>query len=333
MKVSVCITVLNEEGSVGELIDSLLTQTKKPDEIFIVDAGSTDKTLEIIRHFQKKDKRIKLLVEKGSTAHGRNMAIELAKYPIIASTDAGCVAKRDWLQKLIEPFKYKNVGLVAGFYEMQAKNPMQEAMNVFHGIAPQMYDPTTFLPSARSVAFRKVIWERVGGYSEKFEKAGEDTDFFYKIVKQGVKIVRVKEARVVWRESSTFTLSKSMKKFYQYAKGDARSGIWWHPSKQLTSHNIKISLIFLRYLAGFILLTLSFSKVDSLSCPPTCASFWRVILLLLLILYIFRSFRKVYLQTNSLKAGAWGIAIQFMSDFAVMGGFTSGMLGKKNDSG
>src|SRR3990170_376476 len=289
MKISVCITVLNEEGSVGELLDSLLAQTTKPDEIVIVDGGSTDKTVEIIRHFQKKDNRVKLLVEKGSTANGRNMATELAKYPIIASTDAGCVAKRDWLEKLTEPFKFENVGLVAGFYEMQAKNHMQEAMNVFHGITPQMYDPTTFLPSARSVAFRKSVWERVGGYSEKFEKAGEDTDFFYKIVKQGVKIVRVKEARVVWSESGTFTLSDSMKKFYQYAKGDAKSGIWWHPAKQLASHNIKISLIFLRYAFGLILILLSITNPLIL-----------LVLLVLLILYIFWSFRKVYLQTNNL---------------------------------
>src|SRR3990172_3067125 len=214
MKVSVCITVLNEEGSVGELLDSLLTQSKKPDEIFIVDGGSTDRTIEIIRHYQKKDKRIRLLEESGSTAHGRNTAIEMAKYPIIASTDAGCVAKPDWLEKITEPFKYKNVGLVAGFYDMEAVNPMQEAMNVFHGITPAMYDPVKFLPSARSVAFRKSVWTDVGGYSEKFEKAGEDTDFFYKIVKTGVKIVRVEEAKVVWRESGTFTLSKSIKKFY-----------------------------------------------------------------------------------------------------------------------
>jgi len=315
MKVSVCITVLNEEGSVGELLDSLLAQSKKPDEIFIVDGGSIDKTVGIIRHYQKKDKRIKLLVEKGSTAHGRNTAIEMAKFPIIASTDAGCVAKTDWLEKITEPFKYKNVGLVAGFYEMEAINPMQEAMNVFHGITPAMYDPTKFLPSARSVAFRKSIWERVGGYAEKFEKAGEDTDFFYKIVKQGVKIVRIKEARVVWRETSTFTFTDSYKKFYQYAKGDAKSGIWWHPSKQLASHNIKVSLIFLRYLVGTILLIFSFQS-------PT--TFY--ILLTTLIFYIIYSFRKVYIQTRKFEAGLWGIVIQFLSDFAVMGGFISGMV-------
>lgn len=302
----------------GELLQSLLSQSIKPDEIFIVDGGSNDKTVEIVRHYQKKDKRIKLLVEKGSTAHGRNTAIELAKYSIIASTDAGCVAKRDWLEKITEPFKYKNVGLVAGFYDMVANNSMQEAMNVFHGITPRMYDPTTFLPSARSVAFRKSVWETVGGYSEKFAKAGEDTDFFYKIVKAGVKIVRVEEAKVVWKETSTFTLADSYKKFYQYAVGDAKSGIWWHPAKQLASHNIKISFIFIRYMVGLALLLLSINS-------PTLL----VLLGILLVLYIFHSFRKVYLQTNNLQAGVWGIAIQFLSDFAVMGGFLRGLLEKK----
>jgi hypothetical protein len=137
-------------------------------------------------------------------------------------------------------------------------------------------------------------------------------------VKAGVKIVRVKEGRVVWRETSTFTLTDSYKKFYQYAKGDAKSGIWWHPEKQLASHNIKISLIFLRYLAGIMLMINSFKN-------PTLFS----ILFILLVLYIIYSFRKVYIQTEKFEAGLWGIVIQFISDFSVMTGFLSGLLQKK----
>src|SRR3972149_3143590 len=115
MKASVCITVLNEEGSIATLLDSLLTQTEKPDEIIIVDGGSKDRTVEIVRHYQKKDKRIKFLVEHGSVAHGRNTSIEISRNPIIASIDAGCLARRDWLEKITEPFKHENVGMVAGF--------------------------------------------------------------------------------------------------------------------------------------------------------------------------------------------------------------------------
>ena len=91
MKVSVCISVLSEEKSVGKLLESLLNQSKKPNEIIIVDGGSKDKTVEIIKHFQKKDKRIKLVKQRGNVAKGRNTSIEVAKNEIIAITDAGCV--------------------------------------------------------------------------------------------------------------------------------------------------------------------------------------------------------------------------------------------------
>lgn len=315
MKVSVCITIFNEQKSIGKLLDSLLSQTKKPNEIVIVDGGSKDKTVEIIRHYQKKDRRIKLLIEPGSVAHGRNTSIELARNPIIASTDAGCVAKRDWLEKVSEPFKHKKIGLVAGFYHMAARNPMQRAVNVYHGVLPTQFDPTSFLPSARSFAFRKELWERVGGYSENLEKAGEDTLFFYKVVKTGTRIARVKEAIVDWEEPAGFTLADSIKKFYQYAKGDAQAGIWWHPTKQLASHNIKISLIFLRYILGLTLLLFAFN--NSLLWPVIIAA---------LIFYIFWAFRKVYVLTSDWKAGIWGIVLQFLSDFTVMWGFIRGSI-------
>ena len=317
MKISVCITVFNEEGSISSLLKSLLSQTKKPSEIVIVDGGSKDKTVQIIRHFQKKNRKIKLLIEKGSIAHGRNTSIEIAKYPIIATTDAGCIAKKDWLEKIIEPFKHKSVGLVAGFYKMTSSNSMQKAMNMFHGITPSKFDPTSFLPSNRSVAFRKEVWESVGGYSEKLERAGEDTLFYYKVVKMGVKIARVKEAIVEWSESSEFTFKDSVKKFYHYAKGDAQAGIWWHPTQQLASHNIKISLIFIRYLFGLIVLILALSN----------PLLWSIVTLGLL-LYIFWAFRKVYIETSDFIAGLWGVILQFASDLAVMAGFTSGTLSK-----
>ena len=195
---------------------------------------------------------------------------------------------------------------------------MQRAMNVVHGVHPDKFDPTRFLPSARSCAFRKDVWERVGGDSEKLEKAGEDTHFFYKIVKHNVKIARVKEAIVEWKESATFTFIDSIKKFYSYAKGDAQIGIWWHPEKQLASHNIKISLIFVRYILGLTLLF--YAIFNPLLWNLAFAG---------LVVYVFWAFRKTYLLTQDLKVGLWGIIIQFSSDFAVMAGFLVGLV-KKN---
>ena len=42
---------------------------------------------------------------------------------------------------------------------------------------------------------------------------------------------------------------------------------------------------------------------------------------------MFWAFRKVYYQTNDIKAGLYGIVIQIASDFAVMGGFILGLIG------
>ncbi len=317
MNISVCITVKNEEKSITRLLDSLLGQTKKADEIIIVDGGSNDRTLEIIKHYQKRDKTIRFVIDRGSIAHGRNVSIELAKFSIIAQIDAGCIAKKDWLEKITDPFKDKTVDMVAGFYEMVAKNPLQEAMNVYHGVPPERFDPLTFLPSARSVAFRKMLWEEVGGYSEKLERAGEDTLFFYKSVKNKSRIVRVEEARVIWEEAGTFSLKDSLKKFFSYAKGDAKIGIWWHPSKQLASHNIKISTIYLRYLIGLIIL------IETLIGNIT-----PLFLISLIILYLIYPIWKWRDVITNWKAWVYLPIVQITSDFAVMSGFLTGIFKK-----
>ena len=317
MKLSVCITTFNEEKSISDLINSLLVQTKKPDEIVIVDGGSTDDTVRIIRHLQKKDNKIKLLIEKGSIAKGRNIAIDLAKGPLIASIDAGCVAKADWLEKLTEIFKHENVGISAGFYEMPAVNSLQRAVNMYIGIIPEKYDPITFIPSTRSVVFKKSIWEEIGGFSEKLGNTAEDTKFFSEAVKRGVKISNIKEAIVEWRDTKENNLSVVLKKMFMYAKGDAKTGIWRHPQKGHTSHNIKVVKIILRYLVGITFIFAGFKN----------NIYWLAILGAFFV-YSIISFLKVYKYTKEIKSSFWGVVLRYSSDFAVMAGFVKGIYEK-----
>ncbi len=314
MKISICLTTFNEEGSIGSLLESLIVQTKKFDEIIIVDGYSTDKTVEIIRHFQKKDSRIKLLVERCSRARGRNLGIEIAKNEIIVITDAGCVAKRDWIENITKPFIHDNVGVVAGFYDMIGKTNLQKAMSVFLGVTPRKFN-INFLPSTRSMAFRKNVWEMVGGFPEKKYNTAEDTDFNYKVVKMGVKYARVKEARVEWG------MPESLKEFYlkvrSYANWDIKYGIWWHPVQRLMSHNIKSLTVLGRYVTGIVLLLFSI-KYD----------FLFPIILILLFVYLFWSMRKVHVEFNRVEISLLGPVVQITSDLAVMAGFLSGILGR-----
>lgn len=314
MNISVCITTLNEEGSVGKLLDSLLVQTKKPDQIIIVDGGSTDKTVEIIRHYQQKDSRIKLLTEKCSRARGRNLGVEIAKSEIILMTDAGCIASPDWVKNIVSPFENTKVDVVAGFYKMTGGTPVSKAMSIFMGVQPEDFD-VNFLPSTRSIAFKKQIWEKVGGFPEKVGGAAEDTVFNYKLIKNGAKFSRMKNATVEWGMPGR--IAEFGFKVYEYAKGDVKSKIWFFPGKGLASHNIKALFILFRYLVGFSLLILSFKFHYLLAYLIIC-----------LFVYLVWSFRKVYLEFGDYRIALWGPVLQITSDVAVIKGFLSGLISK-----
>lgn len=314
MRVSVCITIYNEEKSIRKLIESLLNQTKKPNEIIIVDGGSMDKTVQIIKHWQKKDKRVRLLVKKCSRSEGRNLSIELANNKIIAMTDAGCNPKKKWLEKLTLPFRNEKVGMIAGFYVMTGNTPIQKAFSVFLGVHEEGFG-VTFLPSTRSVAFKKKIWEQIGGFPEDLKDTAEDTVFNIKAIEYGVKMSYAKDAIVEWGMPET--LREGINKMYLYAKGDAKSRVWKHPLKGHPSHNMRVFSVILRYVVGLLILILS------LNYP-----LFFYALLGSIIAYIIWIFRKVHVRTKNISSAVWGILIQISSDIAIIRGFITGYINK-----
>lgn len=327
MNTSICITTLNEENSIGLLLDALYSQSKKTDEIIIVDAGSTDKTVEIINHYQKRYGNLKLLREKCSRAKGRNLGVEIAKSEIIAMTDAGCVPRPDWLKNITLPFNTDRVGVSAGFYKMvpailpssayvmTGSVPVSRAMSVFLGTAPHNFD-VSFLPSTRSIAFRKSEWLRIGGFPESASGTAEDTVFNYNLLKNGVKLARVKNAIVEWGMPGD--IKEFFWKVFNYAKGDAKSKIWLFPGKSLTSHNIKALSVVLRYLFALILLIYCLVVNTSLL----------IIWFLGFLAYFFWSYRKVFIEKGKVEVAIWGPVLQVVADVAVIGGFISGIIGK-----
>jgi len=71
MNVSIGVMAYNEERNIDNLLNTLLNQrTNKINikEIIVISSGSTDKTNEIVQRFSKKNKKIKLIVEKKEKA-------------------------------------------------------------------------------------------------------------------------------------------------------------------------------------------------------------------------------------------------------------------------
>jgi len=221
--ISFICTVLNEEKTIGDFLDSLLSQTRLPDEIIICDGGSTDRTVEKIQNsnFKFQNHSLKLKIKKGGNlnrSQGRNEAIKQAKGDIIVASDAGCILDKHWLEEITKPFgKDKTLDVVGGFYLPAGESIFQKILGLLTSIPLEKVNPLTFLPSSRSIAFKKSAWKKVGGYPKDLNYC-EDLVFDLKLKKAGLKFAFAPRAIVFWPQKKT--LKGAIKQFFNYAVGD-----------------------------------------------------------------------------------------------------------------
>jgi glycosyltransferase involved in cell wall biosynthesis len=225
VNVSLICTVKNEEETILDWLKSLEKQTRLPDEVIIVDGGSTDRTVELIEGFREDSKlNIKLIVAPSTNiAQGRNLAIKNSTYNVIVSTDAGCRHDLRWLENLVKPFEENpSIDVASGVYLPWYENELEEAAGDIIFPEVDKLSAESFLPSSRSVAFKKEAWELVGGYPECLRTA-EDTLFDLKLKALGMRFVLAKEAIVYWKVREN--IRKIFKQHFNYAKGDGEAFI------------------------------------------------------------------------------------------------------------
>jgi glycosyltransferase involved in cell wall biosynthesis len=226
MKVSVITTVKNEQATIGSLLESLVTQTRSPDEVVIVDGGSTDETVARIKTFsQSSPVPVRLLVRPGyNISQGRNAAIKVAHGPVIACTDAGVRLSPDWLAKLTTPFEDDDsLAVVSGWFVPDPQTAFEVAMGATVLPALSEIDPAKFLPSSRSVAFLKEAWEKAGGYPEWLDYC-EDLIFDFRLRDLYGSFPFVPRALVHFRPRGS--LRAYGRQYFNYARGDGKADLW-----------------------------------------------------------------------------------------------------------
>lgn len=321
MKVSVIATVKNEEGSIRELIQSLLSQTRRPDEIVLVDGGSTDHTREIVQEFVDDGAPLTLLVQPGANiSEGRNLAIACASGDIIASTDAGVRLAPAWLEELIKPFRDlptdataapaledRGPDVVSGFFIADGRTLFEMAMGAT--VLPSLAEinPDRFLPSSRSVAYRKSAWAAVGGYPEWLDYC-EDLVFDLELKRRGFRFAFAPAGVVYFRPRSS--LAAFFRQYYRYARGDGKALLW-------TKRHI------VRYTAYV------------LGCIALLGGFWYKILWLALMLaaaaYLYQPYCRLVPLLRRRRLADWLIAvglvplIRLVGDVAKMLGYPVGL--------
>ena len=157
-QVSVVIRCLNEEEHVGRLLTGLMRQRRRPDEIVVVDSGSTDATLDIASRFPTTI----IHIAPGEFSFGRalNLGCDVATGDLLVFVSAHVYPVRDtWLDELVAPFDRPEVALTYGRQVGNERTRYSE-----HRILARWFPPTDDLGQRHpfcnnaNAAVRKALW-------------------------------------------------------------------------------------------------------------------------------------------------------------------------------
>ncbi|MDX6612657.1 MAG: hypothetical protein QOD75_1843 [Blastocatellia bacterium] len=225
MKVSVIVPVRNEEQSIRALLESLLAQTRVPDEIVITDGGSTDATIRIVEEYLQRGKPIKLIRESAALpGRGRNLGAAAASCEWIAFIDGGIEPVGEWLAALLERAQLASADVVYGAWEPILDSFFKECAAIAYVPAPENVDGDWLRPRfIASSLMRREVWRAAGGFPENLRSA-EDILFMKNIQKLDYRAVREPRALVRWNIQPT--LLRTFKRFASYARHNIRAGLW-----------------------------------------------------------------------------------------------------------
>lgn len=221
--VSLIATVRNEAGSLRTWLAGIERQTRRPDQVVIVDGGSTDGTLEALIGWARSNAAVVVSAPGKSISEGRNLAFARTTGEIIAITDCGTVAQPDWLERLVAPFEDPDVDVISGFFEPAADSVWERSLAAATLPDVDEIDPERFLPSSRSVAVRGQ-WVRNGFLYPEWLDYCEDLIWDLQLRRAGARFRFAPDAIVTF--SVRPDAGAFWKQYYRYARGDGKAGLF-----------------------------------------------------------------------------------------------------------
>lgn len=196
MKVSIITPCYNSSNYIAQTIDSVQHQTITDWEMIIVDDGSTDNSVDIIKTLLKKDKRIKLVQkENGGSASARNVGLSYAQGEYIQFLDA---------DDTIDPYKFENqitlmenLNLDVSYTDYQITADINNTNNPQRGINISLFRILTMWGVFGTIPLHSFLYRlsflknnQISNCTEIRER--EDWDFHIQVLSHNPKIKRLK---------------------------------------------------------------------------------------------------------------------------------------------
>ena len=203
-KASIIIPVLNEEKFIEDCIESVIDNTNDIEkmEVIIVDGGSKDNTVEIVKRISSDHKNITLLHNpKKITPISLNLAINESSGEFIVRLDAHAIYSKNYVNKCIQILENSedNVGNVGGFIKTKPSKysifskAVSLCLSSIFGVGISKFriskpKKREFVDTVPFGCFRRSLFDEIGSFNEK-EPRNEDLEFNQRILNSGRKII------------------------------------------------------------------------------------------------------------------------------------------------
>jgi len=188
--VSAVITAHNSALYIADAVASIRAQRSPPDEIVIIDDGSTDSTGTIVGALGT-DIRYVWQANRGE-ASARNRGIAAAQGDIVAFLDADDAWPSDRLERLLQPLTDKHVEIVCGRARAFSESSWTAAAAAAAG------HPEGFMMSFGCAVIRRALFDRIGGVDETM-RHGVDLDWFLRCRERAVPILVIEDIVLLYR--------------------------------------------------------------------------------------------------------------------------------------
>ncbi|BAV10202.1 Glycosyltransferase involved in cell wall bisynthesis [Filimonas lacunae] len=193
--VSVIIPCYNQGRYIDETVKSVLEQTFTNFQIIVVDDGSTDLYTQQILKGKSWPKTTIVHIPNGGVANARNTAIRMATGKYILPLDGDDKIAPSYLEKAVRVLEEDDTVMVVTtlvhFFGRRNRPYHLPEYSLEHLMGQNLLVCTSM--------FRKLDFERTGGFDSNMREGLEDWDFWLKMLKEGGRVHRINEVLFYYR--------------------------------------------------------------------------------------------------------------------------------------
>jgi len=252
MKISILIPCHNEEESIEKCISACLDQTRPPDEIVVVNDGSTDGTCEILKQFEGRIKIVNIEHATGNKSYAQEFGLQFITGDVFIATDGDTFLDKDFVRRIEEDFEASpKIAAVGGYVKSLKYNWLTACreMDYTFGqdvskLAQANLDFLFVIPGCAG-AFRTDIFKKYVNFDH--DTLTEDLDFTYKLHLNYFKIKYDRKAICYTKDPFTVkSYINQMRRWYGGGWQNLIKNIWLI---NRPANAFELSLI---YIEGFI---------------------------------------------------------------------------------